>query len=119
MELKYTSRGPRLIEVNCRMGGGPVRLTNLLVRLGLGLGPESPSLVSCSFGRVLMCTLSAFRAPELMTGHVLTCCTALHTVASTALDLVVRTGPSLSWRKLVVKFCDVVLVMLRRCGAWT
>ena len=31
MELKYTARGPRLIEVNCRMGGGPVRLTNLLV----------------------------------------------------------------------------------------
>ncbi len=25
VELKYTSRGPRLIEVNCRMGGGPVR----------------------------------------------------------------------------------------------
>ena len=31
MELKYTSRGPRLIEINCRMGGGPVRNTNLLV----------------------------------------------------------------------------------------
>jgi hypothetical protein len=31
VELKYTTRGPRLIEVNCRMGGGPVRLTNLLV----------------------------------------------------------------------------------------
>ena len=31
VELKYTSRGPRLIEVNCRMGGGPVRNTNLLV----------------------------------------------------------------------------------------
>lgn len=31
VELKDTSRGPRLIEVNCRMGGGPVRLTNLLV----------------------------------------------------------------------------------------
>ena len=31
VELKYTSRGPRLIEVNCRMGGGPVRITNLLV----------------------------------------------------------------------------------------
>lgn len=30
-ELKYTSRGPRLIEVNARMGGGPVRNTNLLV----------------------------------------------------------------------------------------
>ena len=31
VELKYTSRGPRLIEVNCRMGGGPVRDTNLRV----------------------------------------------------------------------------------------
>ena len=31
VELKYTTRGPRLIEVNCRMGGGPVRNTNLLV----------------------------------------------------------------------------------------
>ena len=31
VELKYTSHGPRLIEVNCRMGGGPVRATNLLV----------------------------------------------------------------------------------------
>jgi biotin carboxylase len=31
VELKYTSRGPRLIEVNARMGGGPVRDTNLLV----------------------------------------------------------------------------------------
>jgi carnosine synthase len=25
VELKYTSRGARLIEVNARMGGGPVR----------------------------------------------------------------------------------------------
>jgi len=31
VELKQTSRGARLIEVNCRMGGGPVRATNLLV----------------------------------------------------------------------------------------
>ena len=31
MECKYTSRGARLIEVNCRMGGGPVRNINLLV----------------------------------------------------------------------------------------
>lgn len=30
VEGKYTSRGPRLIEVNCRMGGGPVRTMNLL-----------------------------------------------------------------------------------------
>lgn len=31
VECKYTSRGARLIEVNCRMGGGPVRNMNLLV----------------------------------------------------------------------------------------
>eukprot|EP00878_Enallax_costatus_P017564 GHUV01018451.1.p1 GENE.GHUV01018451.1~~GHUV01018451.1.p1 ORF type:complete len:258 (+),score=68.58 GHUV01018451.1:84-857(+) len=31
VECKYTSRGARLIEVNARMGGGPVRDTNLLV----------------------------------------------------------------------------------------
>jgi biotin carboxylase len=31
VELKYTSHGARLIEVNARMGGGPVRDTNLLV----------------------------------------------------------------------------------------
>ena len=31
VECKYTSRGARLIEVNCRMGGGPVRTMNLLV----------------------------------------------------------------------------------------
>lgn len=31
MECKYTSHGARLIEVNCRMGGGPVRNINLLV----------------------------------------------------------------------------------------
>lgn len=31
VEGKYTSRGPRLIEVNCRMGGGPVRTMNQLV----------------------------------------------------------------------------------------
>jgi biotin carboxylase len=31
VEGKYTSHGPRLIEVNCRMGGGPVRTMNQLV----------------------------------------------------------------------------------------
>jgi len=31
VEAKMTTRGARLIEVNCRMGGGPVRDTNLLV----------------------------------------------------------------------------------------
>lgn len=31
VELKQTSRGARLIEVNCRMGGGVVRTMNLLV----------------------------------------------------------------------------------------
>jgi carnosine synthase len=31
VEGKYTSRGARLIEVNCRMGGGPVHMMNQLV----------------------------------------------------------------------------------------
>jgi len=31
VECKYTSTGPHLIEVNARMGGGPVRETNRLV----------------------------------------------------------------------------------------
>jgi len=31
VELKYTSTGPQLIEVNARMGGGPVRECNRLV----------------------------------------------------------------------------------------
>jgi carnosine synthase len=31
VELKYTSSGPQLIEVNARMGGGPVREVNRLV----------------------------------------------------------------------------------------
>lgn len=31
VELKYSSRGPRLIEVNARMGGGPTRMIHKLV----------------------------------------------------------------------------------------
>jgi carnosine synthase len=31
VEGKYTTHGPRIIEVNCRMGGGPVHLINQLV----------------------------------------------------------------------------------------
>lgn len=45
VELKYTSRGARLIEVNARMGGGPVRNTNLLV-WGVDL-VEQQLLASC------------------------------------------------------------------------
>jgi carnosine synthase len=31
VELRYTSRGPRLIEVNARMGGGPTRMIHKIV----------------------------------------------------------------------------------------
>ena len=44
MELKYTSRGPRLIEINARMGGGQVRKTHLEV-YGVDLVEET--LFSC------------------------------------------------------------------------
>ncbi len=52
VEAKYTSRGPRLIEVNARMGGGPIHLMNrrvwgvdlieqyLLTSLGLPIRPH-------------------------------------------------------------------------------
>jgi len=46
VEGKFTSRGARLIEVNCRMGGGPVRDINLLV-YGVDLVEEQ---LMCSVG---------------------------------------------------------------------
>lgn len=45
VECKYTSRGARLIEVNCRMGGGPVHATNKLV-WGVDLVEEN--LLTCA-----------------------------------------------------------------------
>ena len=56
VELKYTSRGPRLIEVNARMGGGPTRmihklsfgidlvLEQLFVAIGIPSRPVVPSV---------------------------------------------------------------------------
>mmetsp|Transcript_18702 Transcript_18702/g.62718 ORF Transcript_18702/g.62718 Transcript_18702/m.62718 type:complete len:586 (+) Transcript_18702:40-1797(+) len=40
VELKYTSKGPRLIEINARMGGGQVRETHLRV-FGVDLVDET------------------------------------------------------------------------------
>jgi len=56
VECKYTSTGPQLIEVNARMGGGPVRECNRLVwgvdlveeAIFCALGiPARPSVPSC------------------------------------------------------------------------
>ena len=44
VEEKYTSRGPRIIEVNARMGGGPIRLQHKYV-FGVDLVVEQ--LLSC------------------------------------------------------------------------
>merc|ERR1712039_1145883 len=53
VELKYTSTGPQLIEVNARMGGGPIRECNRRVwgvdlveeTLYIGIGvPSRPAL---------------------------------------------------------------------------
>jgi len=46
VELKYTSNGPQLIEVNARMGGGPVRECNRLV-WGVDLVEEG---IFCALG---------------------------------------------------------------------
>eukprot|EP00887_Chlorella_sp_A99_P000177 scaffold13.g177.t1 len=46
--LKYTSRGPRLIEVNCRMGGGPGALICTMNRLVWGVDlVEEQLLAAC------------------------------------------------------------------------
>jgi carnosine synthase len=47
IEGKMTSNGPRLIEVNCRMGGGPIRAVHL-ARSGVDLVVEQ-LLVACGF----------------------------------------------------------------------
>jgi len=56
VEGKYTSHGPRLIEVNCRMGGGPVHVCNKLVygvdlvveQLILSCGGEPAESLNCT-----------------------------------------------------------------------
>ena len=50
MECKYTSRGARLIEVNCRMGGGPVHTMNRLV-WGVDLAEEQ---LLCTAGELVL-----------------------------------------------------------------
>jgi len=64
VECKYTSTGPQLIEVNARMGGGPVRETNRLVwgvdlveeaifvALGIPARPPAPKQPRVSVGYV-------------------------------------------------------------------
>jgi carnosine synthase len=60
VELKYTSQGPRLIEVNARIGGGPIYKTHravwgvdlveqyLLTRLGVPIRPlKAPQPLTC------------------------------------------------------------------------
>ena len=51
VECKYTSRGPRLIEVNCRMGGGPVRWVAGRLRAAPP-GHASPSPGRCVTARL-------------------------------------------------------------------
>lgn len=68
VECKYTSRGARLIEVNCRMGGGPVRNMNLLVwgvdlveeQLLLGAGiPSRPPVADAPLKHIAEYSINA------------------------------------------------------------
>ncbi|EER05758.1 conserved hypothetical protein [Perkinsus marinus ATCC 50983] len=64
VEAKYTSRGPRLIEVNARMGGGPVHLCHnisngvelcvevMLLAVGLPSRPFRRDLAVVGFGNI-------------------------------------------------------------------
>ncbi|KAF4677795.1 Carnosine synthase 1 [Perkinsus chesapeaki] len=64
VEAKYTSRGPRLIEVNARMGGGPLRiqqkvatgvdLVDELLLISLGL-PSAPFLLPVEERNAVVC----------------------------------------------------------------
>ena len=68
VELKYTSNGPRLIEVNARIGGGPIYQLNrrvwgvdlveqyLMTRLGLPIRPQkAPQPLTCLITSDLTC----------------------------------------------------------------
>ncbi|EEQ98795.1 conserved hypothetical protein [Perkinsus marinus ATCC 50983] len=64
VEAKYTSRGPRLIEVNARMGGGPLRdqqkaatgvdLVDEVLLIALGL-PSLPPLLPVDERKAVVC----------------------------------------------------------------
>eukprot|EP00668_Euglena_longa_P011715 GGOE01014130.1.p1 GENE.GGOE01014130.1~~GGOE01014130.1.p1 ORF type:complete len:597 (+),score=110.91 GGOE01014130.1:83-1792(+) len=76
VEAKYTSRGPRLIEVNCRMGGGPVQLINRLV-YGVDLAAEQ-LIFSCGgepFERIEnrepLCNIAEYSMNSPRTGFIL------------------------------------------------
>jgi biotin carboxylase len=85
VELKFTSRGARLIEVNARMGGGPVRDTNLLVwgvdlveqQLLASCGiPCRPAIASTPIGELAELTVNAsVRAAHVIPHAVLVHCT--------------------------------------------
>lgn len=67
VEAKYTSRGGRLIEVNSRMGGGPVRLTNLLV-WGVDLVEEHLMVRNISFLNSVYCCSQVSSLEDLARG---------------------------------------------------
>jgi carnosine synthase len=75
VEAKYTSRGARIIEVNCRMGGGSVYFTNRLV-YGVDLAIEQ-LILSCG-GKPLpkveryepFCCLAQYSLPSLRSGII-------------------------------------------------
>eukprot|EP00667_Euglena_gracilis_P004782 EG_transcript_4807 len=76
VEAKYTSRGPRLIEVNCRMGGGPVQLINRLV-YGVDLAAEQ-LILSCGgepFERIEdrepLCNIAEYSMNSPTSGYIL------------------------------------------------
>jgi len=71
VECKYTSTGPQLIEVNARMGGGPVRECNFLTwgvdlveeALFIALGiPSRPSVPKKPNHPIAYCFLNAKRS---------------------------------------------------------
>jgi len=77
VELKYTSNGPQLIEVNARMGGGPVRTVNkmvwgidfveetIFIGLGIPARPPIPKQPLTAISYYYINTLKSGRVLEL------------------------------------------------------
>jgi len=112
VEAKMTSRGPRLIEVNCRMGGGQVRDNNLAV-WGVDLVDES-----------LLAAIGLPNAPPVP-AKPFTCRSALYFNAMRsgvmgAGDWLseIRTFPGVVYAKLLVKEGDHVTCSLDGLPTW-
>jgi carnosine synthase len=103
VELKYTSTGPQLIEVNARMGGGPIRETNRRV-WGVDLVEEA---MYCGVGVPARPALP--KTPNTCIGYSMVNARNSGTVRSTQYFQEIRSRPGVLSSDILVKPGDVVV----------